>query len=164
MDKTKRTGYKVPRNSGDFCFATGGKPYFCFMINKITALLIAIMAIACSDGSYSKAEDAQDAGRQFIRASLDGDYKKARFFMLKDDDNIRFLDKSHSDYNHLDKEARQLYRDAVIRPVNIEKVNDSLTRYSYYHTSNPSDTVTLNVLRYNDEWLVDLKSMFGRQQ
>ncbi len=36
-------------------------------------------------GGYEKAEDPQDAGREFIRASLDGDYKKAIFFLhLKD--------------------------------------------------------------------------------
>jgi hypothetical protein len=34
--------------------------------------------------NYSKAEDAQDAGREFIRASLDGNYDKAKFYLLKD--------------------------------------------------------------------------------
>ena len=29
--------------------------------------------------TFKKAEDAQDAGREFIRASLDGDYEKANF-------------------------------------------------------------------------------------
>ena len=127
------------------------------MINKTTVILIAVLAFSCGEGAYQKAENAQDAGRQFIRASLDGEYQKAKFYLLQDDENLRLFEKSHADYNQLDQASKRTNREATIRPVNIEKVNDSLTKYTYYHTSNDLDTVTLHVVRTNNEWLVDLK-------
>ena len=132
------------------------------MINKITALLIALLAIACGDEKLVKAENAQDAGRQFIRASLDGDYRKAKFFLLKDDDNLRLFEKYHNDYQHLPGNEKRQYRDANIRPLSITPVNDSLTKYTYQHSSNLKDTFTLSVVRINGEWLVDLKSIIER--
>ena len=129
------------------------------MINKTTAIFLAVLAFSCSDGSYKKAEDAQDAGRQFIRASLDGDYKRAKFYLLQDDANLDFFEKSSRDYNQFSQEAKRANREAVIRPVASTPVNDSLTTYAYYHTANEKDTVTLNIVKVNNEWLVDLKSI-----
>ena len=134
------------------------------MMNKITALLIAILAIACGEGAYKKADDAQDAGRQFIRASLDGKFDKARFYLLKDEDNLYLFQRWQTDYEKLPMDSKRSYREANIRPVSIEPVNDSLTeyKYKYWHTSNPKDTVTLSVKKVNGEWLVDMKSYLDR--
>lgn len=132
------------------------------MMKKISGLLVVLLAFSCSE-EYKKADDAQDAGRQFIRASLDGDFKKAKFFLLSDDDNLRLLEKSQSDYLHLSAEAKRLYREANIRPVTIQPVNDSLTKYTYWHTSNEKDTFTLSIVRLKNEWLVDLKSIIERK-
>jgi hypothetical protein len=149
---------------GLFYFCPYRKPYFCFMINKTTALLIAIIiiSVSCGDGALKKADDAQDAGREFIRASLDGDYRKAKFYLLKDDDNLRLFEKNQSDYQHLSAEAKRLYREANIRPVSITPVDSTRTKYTYWHTSNPKDTFTLAIVKVNDEWLVDLKSIIER--
>jgi hypothetical protein len=132
------------------------------MIKITVALLIAIIVVSCGDGAYHKATDAQDAGREFIRASLDGDYKKAKFYLLKDDDNLRLFEKSEADYNQLSAEAKRLYREANIRPVSITPVDTTHTKYVYWHTSNPKDTFTLSVVKVKDEWLVDLKSIIER--
>jgi hypothetical protein len=141
----------------------GGLFYFCRMIYKTTGLLIAIIFVSCGSGGYTKATDAQDAGREFIRASLDGDYRKAEFYLLKDDDNQRLFEKNRSDYQHLSADAKRSYREANIRPVTITPVNDSLTTYTYWHTSNTKDTFTLSIVRIKDEWLVDLKSIIERR-
>lgn len=133
------------------------------MMNKTTGLLIALFAFSCGGDSYTKATDAQDAGREFIRASLNGDYRKAKFYLLKDDDNLRLFEKNLSDYNHLSADAKRSYREANIRPVSITPVNDSLTKYTYWHTSNQKDTFTLSIVKVNDEWLVDLKSIIERR-
>lgn len=134
------------------------------MINKITGfgLLIALLAIACNNDKLEKAENAQDAGRQFIRASLDGDYRKAKFFLLKDDDNLRLFEKYHNDYQQLPGNEKRQYREANIHPLSITPINDSLTKYKYQHTANLKDTFTLSVVRVNGEWLVDLKSIIER--
>lgn len=134
------------------------------MMNKTTALLIAVLVVACGDGAYKKADDAQDAGRQFIRASLDGDFAKAKFYLLKDDDNLYLFETWQRNYEKMPLEGKRSYREANIRPVGIEAVNDSLTeyKYKYWHTSNPKDTVILSVKKVNGEWLVDMKSYLER--
>ncbi len=48
------------------------------------ALLVLTVAACTGRKSYKKAEDAQDAAREFIRASLDGDYDKAEFYLFSD--------------------------------------------------------------------------------
>jgi hypothetical protein len=136
------------------------------MINKTTALLIALIATiisaSCGDESFTKANDAQEAGTEFIRSSLNGNYRKAHFYLLKDDDNQRLFEKQESDYNHLSAEAKRAYREANIRPVSILAVDSTHTKYTYWHTSNPKDTFSLSIVKVKDEWLVDLKSIIER--
>lgn len=121
----------------------------------MTLLLLA----ACSDShSYKKAEDAQDAGREFIRASLDGDYDKASFYLYADSTNQMLLDKWKKDYDRMDHEERKKYKDADIRVINLQTVNDSVTSYTYANTYK-KDTTTIRVIRINGNWMVDLKEI-----
>ena len=64
-----------------------------------------------------QAEDAQDAGSQFIRASLDGDYEKARFYLLNDSINLLLISKWQQGFDKMDQNTRQQYRDANILPI-----------------------------------------------
>ena len=117
---------------------------------------------ACSsadNGTYRKAKDAQEAGTQFIRASLDGNYDKAGFYLLKDSTNMLIFQKQQANYKELTTKEKNNYKNAIIRPVAITGENDSTVLYKYYHTSNPTDTTVLRVEHRNGEWLVDLKSV-----
>src|SRR5688572_30879129 len=85
-----------------------------------------IAFIGCGeDEAYVKATDAQDAGREFIRASLDGNMKKASFYVLRDSANEYVFNKWRQLYNQLTPQEKQAYRDATIRPIKIESINDS---------------------------------------
>ena len=121
-----------------------------------TLLLLA----ACNDKSFKKAEDAQDAGREFIRASLDGNYEKASFYLYPDSTNRMMFTKWKKDYDRMSPEEQQKYKDASILPINIQKLNDSVTSYTYANTYK-KDTSTILVLRVNGEWLVDLKEILN---
>jgi len=110
-------------------------------------------------GGYQKAEDAQDAGRQFIRASLDGDYDKAAFYLLKDSTNMLLFQKQQADYKQMSSKEKSHYKNATIRPVAITGENDSTILYKYYQTSNQADTTTLRIVHRKGDWLVDLKSV-----
>lgn len=129
------------------------------MKNIFVLSLLAIIISCSSNKGYKKAEDAQDAGRQFIRASLDGDYKRARFYLLNDPDNMAVLQKQESYYNELTEAEKNSYREASIHPISIKPENDSVTNYTYYQSSKVKDTTTLRIVRMNNEWLVDLKSV-----
>lgn len=120
--------------------------------------------LSCNSGqeAYTKAENAQDAGTQFVRASLDGDYDKAAFYLLKDSTNTMLFEKQQANYKQLSGKEKDKEKAASIRPVAITTDNDSTVLYKYYHTSNPADTTTLRIVRQQDStWLVDLKSIIN---
>jgi hypothetical protein len=115
--------------------------------------------IACNDTeTYKKAEDAQDAAREFVRASLDGDYNKANFYLFSDSTNRFLLERWKRNYINLTEEEKQKYKDANIVVVTTNAENDSVTKFRYLNTYK-KDTTTIRILRINGEWLVDLKEL-----
>ncbi|MDF2189491.1 hypothetical protein [Paraflavitalea sp. CAU 1676] len=130
------------------------------MIRYASVAAMALILVACGGNSgYQKAEDAQDAGREFIRASLDGNYEKAKFYLLKDEDNLHLLKKQQANYQQMTNEDKRSFSDASILPIEIQAVNDSVTNYKYNNSFHPNDTTTIRIVRVNNEWLVDLKSV-----
>ena len=127
----------------------------------LSACTIAVL-LSCNTGGsgLQKAEDAQDAAREFIRATLEGNEEKAKFYMLKDEDNLWMLDNWKKMYNKLPADSVKGYRESSIRPINIEAVNDSTTMYTFSN-SLTKDTTTVKVVRVNNEWLVDFKTVIG---
>ena len=139
----------------------GKIPYFCPMIRKILIPAAILLIAACNDShSFKKAEDAQDAGREFIRASLDGNYEKASFYLYADSTNKMMFTKWKKDYDRLSPEEQQKFKEADILPLNIRAINDSVTSYTYAN-SYKKDTTTIRVVRLNGEWLVDLKEILN---
>jgi hypothetical protein len=134
-------------------------------MKKLIASFCIAAILSCNAGKkegYKKAENAQEAGTQFIRASLDGDYDKASFYLLKDSTNTMLLQRVEANYKQLSSKEKDKYKSATIRPVAITSDNDSTVEYKYYHTSNPADTTTLRIVRQQDSsWLVDLKSVIA---
>ena len=128
--------------------------------NNLSILSFCILVIACgSSDSYSKAEDATDAGREFVRGFLDGNHKKAFYYMLKDSTNEMLFDTQKEDYMRLSKEGKTEFRESSIHPVSIIPINDSVTTFRYFHSARPKDTTDLRMVKWNGEWLVDLKSV-----
>lgn len=135
--------------------------YICLMIKNLLIPSLLVLLMACADEhSFKKAEDAQDAGREFIRASLDGNYEKAYFYLYADSVNRMLLTKWKQDYDRLPADQQQKYKDAEIMPINIQTVNDSTTRYTYTN-SYMKDTTTIGIVRIDGEWLVDLKEIIN---
>jgi hypothetical protein len=124
--------------------------------------IAAIFSCNSSNEGYKKAENAQDAGTQFIRASLDGDYNKAAFYLLKDSTNTMLFEKQQVNYKQLSSKEKDKQKAASIRPVAITTDNDTTVLYKYYQTSNAADTTTLRIIRQKDSsWVVDLKSIIN---
>jgi hypothetical protein len=123
-------------------------------------LSIGVLALAACNNpqSFKKAEDAEDAGREFIRASLDGNYEKASFYLYADSTNKMMLAKWKKDYDHLNSDERQKYRDASILPVDIHALNDSVTDFTYLN-SYKKDTTTIRVIKVKGDWMVDLEEI-----
>ena len=133
------------------------------IMQKLILPVFFLLAACGNIHSFKKAEDAQDAGREFIRAALDGDYEKASFYLYADTTNQLLLNKWKKDYDGMDHEERKKYQEADILPINIRAVNDSVTSYTYAN-SYKKDTTTIRVVRINGEWLVDLKEILSHKK
>lgn len=128
-------------------------------MKKIPLVLLFLAAIACDNNTnFKKAENAQDAGREFIRASLDGNYDKARFYLYDDTTNRFLFNRWKQDYNRLPDDEKSKYKDADIVVLTINSENDSVWTYKYFN-SYKKDTTTIKILRINGDWLVDLKEL-----
>lgn len=133
-------------------------------MKKIIVPVFCFLVYACSNQrTFNKAEDAQDAGREFIRASLDGDYEKADFYLLQDSTNRLLMQRWKRDFERSDAQTRQQYKEASILPINISALNDSVTTYTFSN-SYKKDTTTVKIVRVQGEWLVDLKEILNSKK
>ena len=116
----------------------------------------------CSDDNNdsSAAENDVDAARNFIRSALDGNYQKARNYMLPDSLNNQLLSTFDDNYRlHMDREEKRAYRESSIRISDMRKLNDSATVVTYSNSyKNKPDS--LKVVRRDGKWLVDFKYSF----
>ncbi len=133
------------------------------MVKKFL-LPVVLLAAACNNShTFKKAEDAQDAGREFIRASLDGNYEKASFYLYADSTNKMMFSKWKKDYDRMTPEEQQKYKDAEIRIVDIHPVNDSTTSFTYAN-SYKNDTTTVGIVKVDGDWMVDLKEILRHRK
>lgn len=125
-------------------------------MRKILAIL-AILFTSCNNQEpyYPPAENALDAGREFIDACLKGDFSKAASYTLPGEQHAAYLKNTEAQYRTLDKEGRQQLRQASI---NIREINDVNENTSIIHYSNSFDKIphTIKAVRQNGKWLVDL--------
>jgi len=123
---------------------------------------LCILLSGChSDAALKKAEDPEEAAREFVRASLDGQYDKALFYLYKDSMNANqmILDKWKSNYDLLPNADKVNFKEASIIVKSLDKVNDSASLFNYSN-SYKNKQQTIKVIRSNGEWLVDLKDPF----
>ena len=136
-------------------------------MKRLLPLAVAIMTIACNNDSTKepevpvKLENGMEAASQFIRAALDGDYGKARTFLINDSTNKQTMDTYENYYNNnRTPEDKKAYKTASIRFLkDTHEVNDSVTIVHYSNSySNKPDS--LKVIRINGQWFIDLNFRF----
>ncbi len=118
--------------------------------------------LACnqSTNTYPLAENALDAGREFIDACLKGDFSKARWYMMNDSANQLHLQKAEVKFRTYDKEDRQQLRTASINISEISDV-DTATSIIYYNNSFDQQFLKIKVIKQQRKWLVDFKYTFN---
>ncbi len=121
-------------------------------------IFLLVVAIGCSN-QYPKAEDPMDAGREFIDASLKGDFEKAKVYMLGNETNDKQFEKLIDDYRQKSTEQKQQYHDASINILEEDTVSDTVHVINY---KNSFDKIARKVKVVNtaDGWLVDLSYTF----
>lgn len=135
------------------------------MKQLIWILATVLTLVACNNsGAYTKAEDAQDAARKFIEASLKGDYDRASFYMYQDSAGVNnmLLNTLRNKYNQRPQDDKVRLQSASIIVLNTENLTDSTLKYMY-RTSYQKDTTQLQIVKANGEWVVDLKKTFIKE-
>lgn len=131
------------------------------MKRLITGFFFLQFFFGCKNDVATSESDV-DAARNFIRASLDNDFEKAKDYMLADSVNNEYLDATMRNRSRLPREDNRLYKESSIRIYDIRKVNDSVSVVSYSNSfKNTKDSV--KVIRNNNQWVVDLKYSFHRE-
>ena len=121
--------------------------------------------LACNNSTKEtealKPENGMDAAGKFLRAALDGDYKKAKTYLVNDSTNNQIIDIYEKDYNNsLPPEDKKAYKTASIRFLKeTHEVNDSTTivHYSNSYKNRPD---SLKVIKVNGQWFIDLNFTF----
>ena len=102
-----------------------------------------------------------DAASKFIRAALDGDYKKAKTFLVSDSINHQIIYLYEWSYNNrMTPEDKRAYKNASIRFLkDTHPLNDSVT-IIHYSNSYKDKPDSLKVIKTNGQWLIDLNFTF----
>ncbi|MCR6719898.1 MAG: DUF4878 domain-containing protein [Chitinophagaceae bacterium] len=131
------------------------------MKQTITLSFLLFFALACGDDKKKEmaGENAADAASSFIRAALDGDYEKAKHYMLQDSVNLEDLNTAIRLHERLTPEERTKYRESSIRIFTNRALNDSANIITYSNSfRNRKDS--LLVVRVGEQWMVDFKYIF----
>ena len=133
------------------------------MHSRIIYLLTAILFFCggCTEPEgFKKPEDALDAAREFVRAVLDGDFKKAELYVLPEENNLRLFTR-YKEYMRKQPEKERLgLKSSSILVNKVEAMNDSVSiiNYSNSYSKKPMD---IRVIRKDGEWWVDFSYTFS---
>lgn len=130
-------------------------------MKKYIVLLLAVISIySCADKKETTPNTAMDAGRTFIRASLDGDFKTAEPLLLNDTANHQLFDSYKEFYSKLPDEKKKKYKEASYEINKMEDINDSTTviNYSNSYMNKPME---IKLVRLNKNWTVDFKYTYS---
>ena len=130
-------------------------------MKRTGVFLLFVLALgACNSNEYKRPETALDTGREFIRASLNGDFKRASSLLSADSQNVQLFESYKVFYEKLPEAKKEGYKQASYEINKYEDVNDSTTiiNYSNSYMNKPMD---IKVIRRNKTWVVDFKYTYS---
>jgi len=130
-----------------------------FLLSSIIIFFCCVI-FSCTEKHYTKAENALDAGREFIDGCLKGDFDQASYYMVQDDQNKSLLLQQKRNYDAKSKEEKQQYNTASIIIYEDATLNDS-THVINYQNSYDKVGRKVRVVLQNNTWLVDFKYTFN---
>lgn len=127
------------------------------MMKRLILLLACALVFACNSHSkYPKAENALDAGREFIDGFLKGDTRKASAYMIQDDENRELLERLHRQLKSRNHEDQQGYKESSIIIGDVDNVNENEVIIQYQSSYDRTGR-KIKVINHKGVWLVDLK-------
>jgi hypothetical protein len=130
-------------------------------LRKLKYLFLALFLWQCSPSDqYEVADNPLDGGRYFIENCMQGNFKKAKFYVLEDAENLALFEKMATNYFGLDKEGRQQLRLATIQINEISAVDSTMTIMNYQNSFD-NKVHKLKIIETPKGWKVDLKYTYG---
>ena len=130
-------------------------------MKKYYLVIISLVLLsACGGQKNTNPSTATEAGRTFIRASLDGDFKTAEPLLVDNDANHQLFDSYKISYNKLPAETKQHYKDASYEINKMEDINDS-TSIINYSNSYMHKPMEIKVVRIDKQWKIDFAYTFS---
>jgi hypothetical protein len=125
-----------------------------------TVIIVALFS--CNEQAENKRPtNSMDVGRNFIRATLDGDFVAAEDLLLKDSLNIETFQTYINYYKtNLSADVKQGYKKASYNINKLEDINDSTVIINYSNTYMNKPT-NIRIIKQNNLWSVDFKYTTG---
>lgn len=123
-------------------------------------LLLTLLSSCNTPEGFKEPEDPLDAGREFVRAVLDGDYEKANLYLLKDPEDQELFNRYQTYMKKSDRKELLQLKSASIVINRVDALSDSVTliNYSNSYTMKPTD---LKVIKEGKTWKVDFSYTFS---
>lgn len=119
-----------------------------------------IIFSACNQPVKTKKNsDPLEAGREFIDASLKGDYDYAKKYLLTDSTNLMYFDRFVEFDNKKTSADKSGYKNANIIIDSTQNISDSISIINYSNTYKKTPS-KIKLIKKNNEWLVDFKYTF----
>ena len=115
--------------------------------------------VSCNSSNTVKRDDPVEAGREFIDASLKGNFEQARKYLLPDSTNMEYFNGLEIFNKKLSPEQTEGYKNANIIIDSIQNISDSVTIINYSNTFKKAPT-KIKLVKKNNEWFVDFKFTF----
>jgi hypothetical protein len=131
-------------------------------LNLKAVFLFGLIALffACGDSNIEKADNALDGGRYFLEHCNQGDFNKAKNYLLDNPDNQKYFKAISTKYFALDKEGRQELRQASLQ-INELQALDSNQTVIHYQSSLDKIPHQIKVINTPTGWKVDLKYTYS---
>lgn len=128
--------------------------FFLFMLS------LAVFFSCNTPEGFKEPEDPLDAGREFVRAVLDGDYEKANLYLLNDPEDQELYKRYQSYMKKTPKKEMLQLKSSSIVINKVETLSDSVTiiNYSNSYTMKPTD---LKIVKVGNSWKVDFSYTFS---
>lgn len=128
---------------------------------RILSLFAVLLFASCQEPEgFTDPEDPLDAGREFVRAVLDGDFEKASIYVSDNEEDKEIFERYENYMKKQPRSERLNLKSASIIVNKVEKLNDSVTiiNFSNSHTMKPTD---LKVVKQDNSWKVDFSYTFS---
>jgi hypothetical protein len=130
-------------------------------MKKIVFIIsIFFLVESCTDNAPKRPTTALDTGREFIRTTLDGDFKNAEILLYKDSLNTEFFETYKRTFNKLTAEKKAGYQKADIIVNSFTEINDSTSILDYSNNFMNQPT-KIKLIKQANNWMVDFKYTTG---